>query len=214
MQKQMRTMRDSNGNDVPMKYVSAYDKARDKTARRILARFRKAREELERVVGESVADLEALKGGKERLGEKGNFSTQSFDGLISVSIRQQYNIRLDERVVRARELMLEYVNGVLDRVSGVDVSTLRLLVEAAFRANAQGYLSTGKVLALMRMEVASEMWREAKAILQDALKPQRGKQYLACEVRASTQDDFRAIRPDIADCWPKAGGPATGGGAE
>lgn len=208
MQKQTRTMRDSNGNDVPVKYVGEYDRMRDRTARRILARFRKARAELERVVGESVADLEALKGGKERLGEKGNFSAQSFDGLISVSIRQQYNIRLDERVVRARELMLEYVNGVLDRVSGVDVSALRLLVEAAFRANAQGYLPTGKVLSLMRMEVASEKWREAKAILQAALKPQRGKQYLACEVRGSTQEDFRPIRLDIADCWPKAGGGA------
>ncbi len=210
MAKTARTMTDSLGNEVPAKYVGAYDKARDRTARRILARFRKARADLERVVRESVADLEALKGGKERVGAKGNFSAQSFDGLVSVSIRQQYSIRLDERVVRARELMLEYVNGVLDRVSGVDVSALRLLVEAAFRANAQGYLSTGKVLSLMRMEVASETWREAKAILQEALQPVRGKQYLACEVRESTQDDFRAIRLDIADCWPKAG-PAAGG---
>lgn len=210
MAKTARTMTDSLGNEVPAKYVGAYDKARDRTARRILARFRKARADLERVVRESVADLEALKGGKERVGAKGNFSAQSFDGLVSVSIRQQYSIRLDERVVRARELMLEYVNGVLDRVSGVDVSALRLLVEAAFRANAQGYLSTGKVFSLMRMEVASETWREAKAILQEALQPVRGKQYLACEVRESTQDDFRAIRLDIADCWPKAG-PAAGG---
>lgn len=211
MGKKTNVMTDSLGNEVPAKYVSAYDKARDRTARRILARFRKSRADLERVVRESVADLEALKGGKERVGAKGNFSAQSFDGLVSVSIRQQYSIRLDERVVRARELMLEYVNGVLDRVSGVDVSALRLLVEAAFRANAQGYLSTGKVLALMRMEVASERWREAKAILQEALRPVRGKQYLACEVRASTQEDFRSIRLDIADCWPKAGGPAAEG---
>ena len=208
MRKKMNMMIDSNGNEVPVKYVSAYDKARDRTARRILARFSRARTALEAVVAESLADLEALKGGKERVGAKGNFSAQSFDGLISVSIRQQYSVRLDERVIRARELMLEYVNGVLDRVSGVDVSALRLLVEAAFRANAQGYLSTGKVLSLMRMEVASEKWREAKAILQEALKPVRGRQYLACEVRASTQEDFRSIRLDIADCWPKVNGPA------
>lgn len=214
MRKKMNMMIDSNGNEVPVKYVSAYDKARDRTARRILARFSRARTALEAVVAESLADLEALKGGKERVGAKGNFSAQSFDGLISVSIRQQYSVRLDERVIRARELMLEYVNGVLDRVSGVDVSALRLLVEAAFRANAQGYLSTGKVLSLMRMEVASEKWREAKAILQEALKPVRGRQYLACEVRASTQEDFRSIRLDIADCWPKANGPAVKEGAE
>ncbi len=202
MGKQMKTMRDANGNDVPVKYVSAYDKLRDKTTRRILARFQKAREVLEKCVAESIAELDALKGGKEKLGAKGNFQARSFDGLIQVSVRQQYNIRLDERVVRARELMLEYVNGVLDRVSGVDVSALKLLVQAAFKANAQGYLSAGKVLSLLRMEVNSDKWREAKRILQDALKPERGKQYLACEVRPRTQDDFRTIRLDIADCWP------------
>lgn len=201
--KTQTTMRDSMGNDIPIKYVSAYDKLRDRVTRRIHARFIKARGVLEAVVKETIADLNTLKGGREKLGEKGNFQASSFDGLIKVAIKQQYNIRLDERVIRARELMLEYVNGVLDRVNGVDVSALRLLVEAAFKVNSQGYLSTGKVLSLLRMEVNSAKWREAKQILQDALKPERGKQYLACEVRPTTQADFCAIRLDIADCWPE-----------
>ena len=202
--KKMRTMTDSNGNEVPVKYISAYDKQRDATVRKVYARFVKARKALEAVVADSIRDLDVLKGGKEKLGEKGNFSAQSFDGLLSVSIRQQYNILLDERVVRARELMLEYVNSVLDRVNGVDVSALRLLVTNAFKANAKGYLSTSRVLELLRMEVNNDKWHEAKQILQDAIKPQKGKQYLACEVRGSTRDDFKAIRLDIADCWPKA----------
>lgn len=202
MSKTITTMRDSNGNDIPLKYVSKYDKLRDRTTRRILARFQKARGMLEALVADTLADLDELRQAKNRLGEKGNFSAQSFDGLISVAIRQQYNIRLDERVIRARELMLEYVNSVLDRVSGVDVSALRLLVEAAFKANSAGYLSTAKVMMLMRMEVDNEKWREAKRILQDALKPQKGKQYLSCETRPDTQHDFTAIRLDIADCWP------------
>lgn len=200
----IKTMRDSNGHDIPVKYVSAYDKARDKVTRRIHARFEKARGLLEAVVSESITDLDGLAKLKDSLGEKGNFSARSFDGLIQVAIRQQYNIRLDERVIRARELMMEYINGVLDRVDGVDVSALRLLVTEAFKANSQGYLSTGRVLSLMRMEVNDAKWREAKMILQEALKPKKGKQYLICEVRKSTQGDFKAIRLDIADCWPEA----------
>ena len=137
------------------------------------------------------------------LGEKGNFSARSFDGLIQVAIRQQYNIRLDERVIHARELMMEYVNSVLDRVDGVDVSALRLLVTEAFKVNSQGFLSAGRVLSLMRMEVNNDKWREAKMILQAALKPEKGKQYLICESRKTTQGDFKAIRLDIADCWPE-----------
>ena len=199
----VKTMRDSNGNDIPLKYVSKYDKLRDKVTRRIEARFRKARAVLEAVVRESIADLDELKGGKEKLGAKGNFQARSFDGLLQVSIRQQYNILLDERVVRARELMLGYVEGVLAKIGGNDAQALKLIVAEAFKANAQGFLSTGKILALLRMEIDNEDWREAKRILQDSIKPQKGKRYLACEVRGSTQDDFRQIRLDIADCWPE-----------
>lgn len=202
MAKQIKTMRDSNGNDVPVKYVSAYDKLRDKITRRIEARFQKARAALEAVVRDSIADLDELAKCKESLGAKGNFQARSFDALIQVSIRQQYNILLDERVVRARELMLGYVEGVLAKIGGNDAQALKLIVAEAFKANAQGFLSTGKIMSLLRMEIANDDWREAKQILQDAIKPQKGKRYLACEVRRSTQTDFRQIRLDIADCWP------------
>ena len=130
--KNISTMRDSNGNDIPVKYVSKYDKA--------------------------------------------------------------------------RELMLGYVDGVLERVGGYDAQALRLIVAEAFRANAQGFLSTGKVLALLRMEIDNDDWREAKRILQESIKPQKGKRYLYCERRPTTQVDFAPIRLDIADCWPEDGG--------
>jgi len=199
----IKTMRDSNGQDVPVKYVSAYDKLRDKVARRIEARFRKARAALEAVVRESIADLDELAKCKESLGAKGNFQARSFDALVQVSIRQQYNILLDERVVRARELMLGYVEGVLAKIGGNDAQALKLIVAEAFKANAQGFLPTGKIMSLLRMEIDNADWREAKKILQDAIRPQKGKRYLACEVRPSTQADFRQIRLDIADCWPE-----------
>ena len=60
MAKQVTTMRDSNGNDIPLKYVSKYDKAKDKAVRKVLARFLRARELLEGVVAETIAELEAL----------------------------------------------------------------------------------------------------------------------------------------------------------
>ena len=202
MATQIKTMRDSNGQLVPVKYVAPYDKLRDKITRRIQVRFLKARATLETVVRDSVADLDELAACKESLGAKGNFQARSFDALIQVSIRQQYNILLDERVVRARELMLGYVEGVLSKIGGNDAQALKLIVAEAFKANAQGFLPTGKIMSLLRMEIDNPDWRKAKQILQDAIKPQKGKRYLACEVRNSTQEDFRQIRLDIADCWP------------
>ena len=198
------TMRDSNGNEVPIKYVSAYDKARDRVTRRVLARFEKARAALEKVVAESIADLDELKGTKDKLGAKGNFQAVSFDGLIQVSIRQRYDIRLDERVAKAREMMLGYVDGILRKVGGSDAQALRLIVQEAFRANDEGILPTGKIMSLMRMEIDNADWRAAKEILQDAIRPQKGKRYLRCERRRSTQDHFRAVKHDIAYCWPES----------
>ena len=205
MNKPITTMRDSNGNDIPLKYVSKYDKAKDKAVRKILARFLKARAMLEDVVKETVDEMQALAATKETVGAKGNFSARSFDALIQVSIRQQYHILLDERVVQARELMLGYIEKVLSRIGGNDAQALKIIVAEAFKANAEGFLSTGKVMSLLRMEIDNADWREAKRILQDAIKPQKGKRYLVCERRASTQGDFEPVRLDIADCWPEEG---------
>ncbi|GEM_PF-695346 len=201
--KKIKTMTDAMGNAIPVKYVSAYDKARDRVALRIRERYEKARRVLEKTLAESVKDLEDLKSLKEKTGVKGNFAAQSFDGLTRVAIRQQYAIRIDERVAVARGIMLHYVNSVLDRVNGVDVSALRLLVEQAFKANSSGFLSTGRVLALLRMEVNDPDWIRAKLLLQESLMPVAGKRYLACETRRSTQADFAPIRLDAADCWPE-----------
>ena len=204
MAKEPKTMTDANGAKVPIKYVSKFDRERDRVARRILARFENARRALETVVEESVADLDGLMQLKQKLGEKGNFQLRSFDGLIQVQIRQQYNIILDERVAKARELMLAYVNGVLDAVKNVDTTVLRRLIESAFRANRQGVLPTTKIFDLMRMEVKDARWNEAREILQDAIRPQRGKRYLTCETRRTTQGDFAPISLNLNDCWPEA----------
>ena len=157
---------------------------------------------LEQIVRESIADLDGLMKLKESVGVKGNFQTSSFDGLIQVSIDQQYNIQLDERVARARELMLEYVNSELSRLDK-DTTFLRKLVEDSFRANAKGYLPISSILKLTRYEVKDARWNEARGILQDSMKPVPGKRYLNCRVRNTTQQDFKTIRLDLADCWPE-----------
>ena len=193
---------DINGDQVPAKYVSKFDKARDAVSRRILKRFNAGRKVLEQIVRESIEDLDGLMQLKESVGAKGNFQTSSFDGLIQVSIDQQYNIQLDERVARARELMLEYVNSELSRLDK-DTTFLRKLVEDSFRANAKGYLPIASILKLTRYEVKDERWNEARGILQDAMKPVPGKRYLNCRVRNTPQQDFKTIRLDLADCWPE-----------
>ena len=192
---------DIKGDVVPARYVSKFDKARDAVSRRIYKRFMDERKRLEQLLKDSIADLDGLMKLKASVGVKGNFQTSSFDGNIQVSIDQQYTVQLDERVAKARELMLEYVNSELARLNG-NTTFLRKVVEDSFRANAKGFLPVASILKLMRYEVKDARWNEARGILQDAMRPVPGKRYLNCRVRESRQQDFRTIRLDVADCWP------------
>jgi len=199
---QSKMMLDSNGELVPVKYVSAFDKLRDRNVNRIVATARKLRTQLEGFVSDSIDQLTEISGQKEKLGAKGNFTASSFDGLRRVSIRQKYNIFLDERVIDAREKMFGYVKSVLARVNPDDAQALLVILEDAFRVGQNNMLSTGKVLSLLRMNIKNSDWLDAQQILKDALKPQKGKRYLQIETRPDTNHDYVSIRLDIADCWP------------
>ena len=149
--------------------------------------------------------------GVQRADDGGDLFVGAFDLAQKLVRRHAQNAaserrELDERVARARELMLECVIGILDKVNGTDVTLIRQLIEQAFRANKQGILPTTKIFALMRMEVKDERWNKAREILQDAIKPVRGKRYLVCSVRKTTQGEFKPIYLNLNDCWPEVNG--------
>lgn len=199
----MRTMTDSHGNEVPIGYVPSFDRARDAAAKRILARFVKARGQLEKLVADCLADLDVVKLDKSKIGEKGNFQMTSFDGNIQIAVRQSYRILLDERVSRARELMFNFAKNLAGLVQGKNGEALLKIITEAFSDNKSGMLSIGKVLSLLSMEIDSPDWQEARKLLQDSIKPEKSKAYLACYRRADRQHDYVPIRLDIADCWPE-----------
>lgn len=201
MKKQMKTMRDARGNDVPVAYVSAYDKQKDKTVRQLHKMFVESRAALEDVVKFAIEKLNALAGAKESLGAKGNFAARSFDGLVEAGIRQSYSISLDERVIKARELMMGYVAKELGGL-GDKAYVVKKLVEAAFKVDSKGFLSRSKIAELLSLRVADAGWNEGAAILREAMTAQKGKRYLYLGVRARVEDDFKPIRLDISDCWP------------
>lgn len=199
-----KTMRDASGHDVPVKYVKPYDRERDVRTRRILARFLRARKVLERVVAESLADVEAIQAARGKdAAPRGNFQCQSFDGLVKVSIDQAWTIRLDDRVREARDMMLNYAKGLCAK-AGSDAHALFEIVEEAFAASSAGGLSVGRVLSICRRNITDPEWLRARSILLESLQTDRGKSYLRISTRPDTQHDFEMIRLDLADCWPIA----------
>ena len=208
--KDQKTMTDSAGNSVPAKYVTAYDKKRDAAVRKILKRWQAAREALERVHAETLADLDALAKLRHAEGigvaEKGNMQISSFDGNITVGLHQRYEVRLDDRVAQAREIMLEYAQNLIKGMGGDDGKALMEIVRQTFDPSKSGNLSMAKISALLKMDIRHGDWLTAKQMIIDAMTPAKGKCYLRVEHRPDRQHDMQGIRLDIADCWQKEGG--------
>lgn len=195
-------MRDSTGHDVPVKYISKYDRERDKRVRAILTRWRKGRDLLESIVADCLADIEAIQAARESdPNARGNFQCQSFDGLVQVSLDQAWHIRLDDRVVTARDIMLDYAKALCDK-AGRDAQALFEIVQEAFMVGRSGGLSVSRVLSLCRRNIQSPEWLRARKMLLESVETDKGKAYIRVAVRPSVQRDFAAIRLDIADCWP------------
>ena len=192
---------DGRGQEVPAGYVKAYDKARDRAVRRVLAGALKLRAQMEAFMADAVKTMDGLAQMKETLGERGNFSARSFDATIEVCIKQQYNMRLDGRVQKARELMLEYATRELER-AGKGAFLLQQMIDAAFKPDRNGFLPRTEINKLLSYNVDDETWNQGARLLREALTTEAGKRYLKVYQRATLQDDFRPIRLDIADCWP------------
>ena len=192
---------DGRGQTVPASYVSKYDKARDKAVRHVASGAKKLRAQMEAFMADAVATMNGLAGLKEDLGARGNFSARSFDALIQVSIRQQWHIKFDERVAKARELMLDYANRELQK-AGDGAFLLKQMIEAAFKVDRLGFLPRSEVSKLLSYKVDDVNWNAGADILRQAQTTEKGKQYLTIETRSSLQKDFEAVRLDIADCWP------------
>ena len=204
---QSKTMMDALGNEVPLKYVCAYDKTRDKLVRRILARWQKMRAALEACMAETLGDIRAIQDARqlergEAVAEKGNFTVTAFDGLVEVSVDQSYTLRLDDRAIAARDAMLAYAGKLAAKVGGADGAALMELINAAFSANAAGNLSVARVVSLCKRSITAKEWTDARDALLAAMQPERGKAYIRVRVRTSRQHDWVAIKLDSANCWP------------
>ena len=97
-------MIDAAGQEIPVKYVDKYDRLRDAKCQRILKRFETARKQLEKVVSDTLKDIDDIQSARKTPeAARGNFSVNSFDSLIQVQVNQSYNIHLDDRVIAALE---------------------------------------------------------------------------------------------------------------
>lgn len=206
MAKQETTMTDAMGVKVPIKYVPQHDRARDRVVQRIYKLWTAERARLEKVMEDTLADLEkALEIRTDAGGvasQKGNLQIRSFDGMITVSLKVNYEVVLNDRVKKAREMMLDYARSVAGQLEGDDGHFILELIDEAFQVSSTGNLSQGRVLSLMNRNIKAKPWRDAVELLKESIETRRGKSYIRVERRKTREQDPVPIRLDIADCWP------------
>ena len=196
-----KTMTDAQGQQVPLAYVKPYDRQRDRIARRCLVRWLKTRTMLERVYKETAADIEAIEemaadGRTDRhLGKKGNFQFTSFDGLIQVARSARYELRFDERLRTAQEIIETIIN---EKAEGADAD-LAELVKGIFRPTSDGLLSQARVMSLFRLKIKHPRWSEAMDLIRESIESRRGKNILSVRLKPTRDEEWISILLDIAD---------------
>lgn len=195
-----KTMIDAQGQAVPLRYVKPYDKERDQLARRCLARWMKMRDQIARCYAETAADIGQMEAAAAQgrngveLGTKGNFQFTSFDGLIQVSRSARYELRFDERLKVAQQIIEGIIN---EKAEGVD-EDLAELVKGIFRPTSDGLLSQARVMGLFRLKIKHPRWGEAMDLIRASIESRRGKNLLAVRRKANRDAEWEGVLLDIA----------------
>lgn len=200
--KKPKTITDEHGNNVPLKFIPEFDRDCDALAKALLERFLKERERLETLAADTLARLEALSekylartDGRSKA-PKGNYAIMSFDNKIRISMRNIQRVQFDARIQRARDLINEMIRA---KSGGIDEDIMEL-INNAFTPRADGMLSNGRVFGLLRLSIKDPRWKEAMAIIRDAIKVTSSRPLVYVEQR-QPDGTFKSVKLDLAECF-------------
>ena len=193
-------LKDAKGHLVPLELVKPIDMARNDLVLELVAKAQVVSATLAAFKADAFGDIKAFvdmsaEQYKAKVGgKKGNVTLMSFDGQYKVVLAAQDNIRFDERLQAARALIDECLTEWTQDAR----SEVRAIVNEAFRADKQGEISTGRVLALRRMEITDARWQRAMEAIGDAVQVVGSKSYIRVYQRIGESEQYVPIPLDIA----------------
>ena len=191
---------DPSGDQVPAKYVNAYDRQRDKIANQIAKLWIEERDRIAKVKANTLAAIEKLQAaaGKETGvdlgGAKGNLQFRSFDGTITVSLDRQYRTEFDERLQAAQQLITE---AIADMTEGSDAD-LAEIASKAFQPRKSGNLDMQRIRDLRTYNVRHPKWRKACEIISDCERTIAHRDYIRVAIRNKADQTPTSIHLDIS----------------
>ncbi|WGL95585.1 DUF3164 family protein [Arsenophonus nasoniae] len=191
---------DAKGRLIPESIIKDIDKERDTLVSDLVKQAKSVSHDLSKFKFRAFSDIQALidlsgeKYGAAMGGKKGNITLYSFDGRYKVQKAMQDRIAFDERLQAAKQLIDECL---ADWTEGARPE-IHAIISQAFGTDKEGEINTARVLALRRLEIEDERWKNAMNAISEALQVVGSKSYIRIYERVGNTDQYRQIALDIA----------------
>lgn len=192
--------KDSYGRLVPVDAIKPLDLLRDDTVTGIVQRALELQGLMKTFKDctlddiETFMDIAAEQYNTKLGGRKGNLSLVSYDGKYKVLVAVSDNLRFDERLHIAKQLIDECIHEWAKDSS----TNIKVLVEHAFQTDKEGNISTSRIFGLMRVKIDDPKWLKAMEALKDSVQVVSSCQYLRLYERIGDTDKYSQIAMDIA----------------
>jgi hypothetical protein len=160
--------------------VKPIDRQRDELVEELFARYSVLLYQCEQFSDSAHADIDAHlqlvqeKYGVKLGGQVGNLVLTSYDGTHKIVRAVDKVIAFTDEIHAAKKLIFACVEEWITEAR----PELKVLVEDAFRQDKQGHLSAGRILGLLRLEIADARWVQAMQAIKDSVRVQNTRTYL------------------------------------
>jgi len=174
---------DYQGNEVPLKYVSTYDKKKEKVITKVFAEAQKINATLEAFKKMMFAECDKLfdemfkANDLEKVAQK-NYTLFSFDKGLKIEVTTQDVVDFDDRIQLAQAKINEYLKIKTD---GAD-QELSILVNNAFKTK-KGRLDKARIFGLFPLKINHHLWVEAMELIKKSIMTNYTRRYATIYVR-------------------------------
>ena len=190
------------GEEVHPDMVRVDEKIKDELVRSIMTRVEGKREDMISFKSDILAQIQTYiellrdEYGLDPMSKSrvGNFSLQSFDGMLKIQIAVSQHIEFDEKLTLAKEKIDTYLKEITKDAGG----ELKTLIMKVFEVDKKGNINAKQVLSLKSYDITHPIWLEAMDLIDKAVEIVGSKSYLRFYRRDSVDGKYEAVSLDFS----------------
>lgn len=192
--------KDAKGSFTHESLIKPIEKERDQLVRELFKSATELSKHLAEFKKRAFGDIEAFVAlsleqyGVDIGGKKGNVTLYSYDGQYKVVRAIQDSVKFDERILAAKELILQ-CGSEWTETAGPEA---KVILNHAFRQDRNGNLKVSDVLDLRKLRIKDPRWLAAMEAITESLHVVSSKSYVRVYERIGETDMWRQIPLDLA----------------